>query len=291
MFSFHGGHSGQFCGHAKGRLEDVVKTAIERGFTHYGLSEHCPRDHVEHLYPDEQAEGVEGLARKFEAYMAEARRLQQEYGDRIDLLVGFETERLPLEGWAERMTGLRERFSADFIIGSVHDVDGTWVDFSPEMTAQAAEAAGGRDALHCKYFAALGELVETLKPEVVGHLDLVRKFDGDGPHFGPAAMKYAERTLSIVRDVGAVLDVNPGALRRGLSPVYPGPELLELACHMGVGVTLGDDGHGPHDVGAGLDECLKAIRAAGYKEVHYLAHADGTIQLQKCALEEARPAC
>lgn len=41
-FSYHGGHSGEFCAHATSTLEEVVDTAIERGFTHYGLSEHCP---------------------------------------------------------------------------------------------------------------------------------------------------------------------------------------------------------------------------------------------------------
>jgi hypothetical protein len=42
-FSYHGGHSGEFCAHAKSSLEEVVDTAIARGFIHYGLSEHCPR--------------------------------------------------------------------------------------------------------------------------------------------------------------------------------------------------------------------------------------------------------
>ena len=40
--SFHS-HSGQYCMHAKGNLEDIVLSAIAKGFTHYGLSEHMPR--------------------------------------------------------------------------------------------------------------------------------------------------------------------------------------------------------------------------------------------------------
>jgi histidinol phosphatase-like PHP family hydrolase len=41
-FSFHGGHSGSFCRHAKDDLVDVVERAIALGVTHYGLSEHAP---------------------------------------------------------------------------------------------------------------------------------------------------------------------------------------------------------------------------------------------------------
>ncbi|KAF9351235.1 histidinolphosphatase, partial [Mortierella sp. AD094] len=52
MFSFHS-HSGQFCMHAKGTLEQVVQSAIQRRFTTYGLSEHMPRYKAEQLYPEE----------------------------------------------------------------------------------------------------------------------------------------------------------------------------------------------------------------------------------------------
>ena len=53
-FSFHGGHSGEFCRHAKGRLEDVVEEAHQAGFTTYGLSEHAPRTRSGDLYPGEE---------------------------------------------------------------------------------------------------------------------------------------------------------------------------------------------------------------------------------------------
>ena len=51
-FSFHS-HSGQFCKHAFGSLEEIVVLAIRTGFTHYGLSEHMPRYRQEDLYPEE----------------------------------------------------------------------------------------------------------------------------------------------------------------------------------------------------------------------------------------------
>lgn len=51
-YSFHS-HSGQFCKHGYGLLEDVVKEAIRKGFHAYGLSEHMPRYAVSELYPEE----------------------------------------------------------------------------------------------------------------------------------------------------------------------------------------------------------------------------------------------
>lgn len=52
IFSHHS-HSGQFCKHASGTLEEVVIEAIRKGFNVYGLTEHVPRYRKEDLYPEE----------------------------------------------------------------------------------------------------------------------------------------------------------------------------------------------------------------------------------------------
>lgn len=49
----HHSHSGQFCRHASGTLEDVVLEAIRQGFEVYGLTEHVPRYRLDDLYPEE----------------------------------------------------------------------------------------------------------------------------------------------------------------------------------------------------------------------------------------------
>lgn len=50
-FSHHS-HSGQFCGHAKNTLEEVIQTAIAKGMKTFCLTEHMPRE-VEDFYPEE----------------------------------------------------------------------------------------------------------------------------------------------------------------------------------------------------------------------------------------------
>ena len=49
----HHSHSGQFCKHAAGTLEDVVREAMRQGFDVYGLTEHVPRYRLADLYPEE----------------------------------------------------------------------------------------------------------------------------------------------------------------------------------------------------------------------------------------------
>ena len=288
-FSYHGGHSGEFCRHAKDSLADVVERAIAAGFSHYGLSEHAPRFRTEDVFPDETDLGPDGLQAVFHKYAQEAVRLRDAYRDRISLLVGFETERLPPRDWAHRMHDIRASAPFDYIVGSVHDIDGMVIDVSPERTAAIAETLGGREAMQIRYFNALAELVATLKPEVVGHIDLIRKFDRPVADFVPSVMRAIEPVLEAARDAGSVIDVNCGAYRRGYGPVYPLPAILKRARAMGVRVTLGDDSHGVANVGVGLDASLAAIAGAGYASVSYLDRDGSSIVWREAPLEQVRP--
>jgi histidinol-phosphatase (PHP family) len=187
------------------------------------------------------------------------------------------------------MRDLRQRFQPHYIVGSVHDVDGLCIDFSPEATAKVADAVGGREAMQIRYFEAVADLVTKLRPEVVGHLDLIRKFDGQHPSFSPNVHKHISRALEAVAASGSMMEINVATHRRGLGPVYPLPEILREALKMGIDITLGDDSHGAHDVGVGLDAGLAAISSAGYREVCYLATQDGAVVRERAALSEIKP--
>jgi histidinol-phosphatase (PHP family) len=288
-FSYHGGHSGEFCGHAKGQLAAVVEAAIASGFTTYGLSEHCPRFQPQHLYPEESHLAPADLARTFERYVQSALELRARHADRLELLIGFETEALPVEGWAAKMLELRQSAPFDYIVGSVHSIGDTWIDMNAETSERVARENGGWEALRSQYFDQLASLVEALRPEVVGHVDLIRRFEAPDFRFSEASLRRAERVLEAALAAGSALDVNAAPARRGFGPVYPGPQILARACAMGVPVTLGDDSHGPDGVGVGLDACLQAIAAAGYTSVHYLSRRGGQLVLDSAPLSEVHP--
>jgi len=288
-FSYHGGHSGEFCGHAKGQLSAVVQAAIDAGFSTYGLSEHAPRFHVQHLYPEEAGLVPADLARTFERYVQTALELRERHADRLELLIGFETEALPVDTWAVKMRELRGSAPFDYIVGSVHSIGDLWVDLNAETSERAARENGGWEALRAQYFDQLASLIQALRPEVVGHVDLIRRFEAPDFRFSAAALRHAEHVFEAALQAGSALEVNAAPFRRGFGPVYPGPQLLARACELGVPVTLGDDSHGPDGVGVGLDACLRAIAAAGYTSVHYLTRREGRVMLAAAPLAEVRP--
>ena len=288
-FSFHGGHSGEFCRHAGSTLEEILETAARRGFTTYGVSEHGPKERERDLQDDEQGLTPEDTQAIFRRYTERALELRGRLEGRLEVLVGFETDMVPPDRWPAFMAEIRSWAAFDYIVGSVHHV-GEWpIDVSVELFEQACDAYGGRDALDRAYFDQVAELVTTLRPEVAGHLDLIRLCQGDQPAFAAGTWPHIERALEAVRAAGSLLDVNAATVRKRAGPVYPLPPILERAREMEIGVTLGDDSHGPDHVGLGLEESVRAIGAAGYREIHCLRRRDGAVVAEAVPIEDVRP--
>jgi histidinol-phosphatase (PHP family) len=263
--SIHGGHSGQFCTHGRDTLEQIVRAYIDAGFVWVGLTEHMPPASEKFLYPDELDAGltVAAMQARFGAYMAEARRLQRKYADRIGIFVGFETE--ACSGALEQAIALRRRCAPDYVVGSLHHVDDRAIDYSPEMFQIVVAAAGGIEALYTRYFDQQYALIERLRPEVVGHFDLIRLFDPDYPrHLAmPAVWARIRRNLELIRRLDLILDYNLAALKKGQAEPYVSRPILELARDLGIALVPGDDAHSVDTVGLHLARGIELLQQAG----------------------------
>jgi len=284
--SFHGGHSGQFCDHAKGSLKDVVSAAIKHGFSVYGLSEHCPRYDSRHLFKEEVDHGysVEKLIAVFEDYSHEAAQLQAQHADKIELLRGFETEFVS-EDYLDKMAALRRTGEFDFMVGSVHHVEGICIDAYPEWTIKAIEACGGLEALAIEYYRSVEKMVAFLKPEIVGHLDLIKKFgDVHGPLDTPAIRRQMEKTLATVKQHGALLDLNVYPFRLGKDAPYPAAWIIAMARKENIDFCFGDDSHSPDTVGVGIDEGRDYLLSCGVESITVLSMKSGNLTREQRSL-------
>ena len=200
--SVHGGHSGEFCNHAKDSLEAVVRAYIEQGYNWVGITEHMPPIEDRFCYPDEikAGENAQSLKRRFDQYATSCRHLKQQYRNQIEVLVAFEIETYTGSEKAIRQCMLEHEF--DYIVGSLHHVDNLEIDLSEEKYAQAVESQGSLEALYVRYFDLQHEMIESLKPGVIGHFDLVRYFDPDCRDTVrlESVRNRISRNLSLIRD-------------------------------------------------------------------------------------------
>lgn len=273
--SLHGGHSGQFCDHARDTLAEIVAAYYAAGFECVGLTEHMPPLSDAWLYPDEVELGrtAEWMQERFGRYVAEARRLEREYAGRMRILVGLESEWYP--GCGPWVAELRERFALDYVVGSVHHVGGDCFDFSQEAYARVALESGGLVPLYAAYFDAQYEMLQSLRPEVVGHFDLVRLHDPSYAHTLAVheIQRRIVRNLKWVQESGAILDVNARALLKGHSEPYVCGSIFSLAAALDVGCVYGDDAHGARDVGFAYGRIEDMLVRAGVTGIRC-----GTIQ-------------
>jgi len=278
--SLHGGHSGEFCEHATGTLREVIEAAVAVGFDVFGVSEHAPRSEERFVYDTEREKGydVERLEREFDDYAREVRKLAEEFSDRLTVLRGFEAEIVPEAGFQKEMLAHRKRHQFDYVVGSVHYVEEISIDGPAAEFERLVAMVGGIDEVAVRYYHNVARLVRELQPEVVGHLDLIRRNAPAGAVLdSPRIAGAVELALEEVLNCDAILDLNTAGWRKGLGNPYPEPWLVQRASAMGIGFCFGDDSHGGPDVGAGIDEARDYLLANGVDRIRRLSREGQSI--------------
>ena len=238
--------------------EDMVRAAIERGFTSLGFSDHGFAPH------DDAAMRAEVEAE----YRAEILRLKKAYAGQIEIALGYEHD-----------------FSAagadlspyDYVIESVHFFrkDGCFVpiDYSPECFDGAVHALyrGDYYAMAEDYFAEVCRSFLQSDAEVIGHIGLITKFNEGNCRFDMEDDRYlfpATEALRCAVDRGRIIEVNTGAMSRGYrSAPYPGMALLGVLRALGGRITITSDCHRAEWIDFGFDRALQMVRACGFGEV------------------------
>ncbi len=264
--SVHGGHSGEFCNHATGSLEEIVRAYIDQGFAWVGITEHMPPAGSEFLYPEERQAGLttELLRRRFGAYMQEGRRLQKVYRHKLMVFVAMEIE--TYQGAHDLVARLLDEFRLDYLVGSVHHVNDIPFDYSQDEYDRAARNAGGLDALYCRYFDEQYRMLQRFSPAVVAHFDLIRLYD---PDYKKRLEKKEiadriGRNLDFIKSGDLILDYNLRSLLKGADEPYVSASILERALRRGIAVVPGDDSHGIDSIGVNIDNAAALLQERGF---------------------------
>ena len=168
------------------------------------------------------------LQAMFDSYVAEARRLQEKYKDQICLLVGMETEYLRNSD-LKNVKKLRKQYSLDYIVGSVHHVDGTPSDFSCELYEKIENSLGGTEATFCRYFDQQYSVMTELKPEIIGHFDVIWLYRHNF-RATDVIVEKIERNIDFAISYGAIFEINTAGAseRKKLGHPYPQGWILEV---------------------------------------------------------------
>jgi histidinol-phosphatase (PHP family) len=264
-----------------------LDAAVAAGFHTFGVTEHAPRVEDRFLYDEERELGWDAtkLQDDFECYAADSRPLVEQFADRLVVLRGFEAEVVPADRYVQLMQKYRARHGFEFMVGSVHYVEEIQIDGTRENYDRGIETFGGIEGWAVRYYETVAEMVAALKPEVVGHLDLVRKLaPSEESVDSPKVREAAFAALDVIHEHEGILDLNTAGYRKNLGRPYVAPWLLARVKELGVGVCFGDDSHGPEDVGAGLDDARRYLLENGIDSVRVLTRDGGAVVRRDVAL-------
>jgi len=261
--------------------EQYIIQAIENSLSTIGFTEHAPLP-IGFIDPaGDSAMTQESLIE----YQEEIQRLQSKYKDDITLLISLEIDYI--EGSKEYYSRLLEEFPYDYCIGSVHFLENKnaiagaigqvtpyWgFDFSAEYFHHGVEGRNIQEIVK-EYYNKVEKLLEWDFVNVVGHLDLIKKYNKDNMYFSKSDQWYQrllEAVLQKVRKSEKVLDVNTAGIRKECRECYPASFILQKAHALDISISLGSDAHFPQEVANGFNQTRTTLHEIGYTEAIYFS--------------------
>ena len=235
--------------------EEMVQAAVEKQMDCIGFSGHALTS-----FDTEWCMSADGMR----DYVQEIRRLKEKYDGRIRIFCGAE--------WDYYSDGPRE--GLEYTIGSVHYIekDGRRVnvDESPALLKKLCREwyEGDIYTLIESYYRNVSDVLDRTGADIVGHFDLVTKFNEDGSLFDESHPRYrvawqqaADRLLGF----GKPFEINTGAISRGYRSVpYPSAEIMEYLAFHGARFILSSDSHHTSTLLYGFDRWERYAREHGF---------------------------
>lgn len=233
-----------------------------------GVEELCFTDHVDYGVkadwdsgaPMKWREGMPLANVDYPRYFARIRQLQEQWRGKITLRAGLElgVQRHTIPQYE----ALIKKYPLDFAILSIHQVE------NKEFWNQEFQKGSTQPEYNRRYYQELLEVVQNYKEySVLGHLDLIVRYDREGRYPFEMVRPVVEEILKqVIRD-GKGIEVNTSSYRYGLGDTTPGRAVLELYRELGGRIlTLGSDSHAPGQLGDHIPEARAMLRRLGYRE-------------------------
>ena len=254
-------HAHSIYSDGKNTLEEMVQAAIKCGMKEIGFTDHAPMTFYCDWSMDEK---------DVPNYKNEILALKEKYKDQIKIYLGIEQDYYSVDADPDY----------EFILGSVHYVykDGEYlpVDLSASAMNDFINKRYKGDAYaYCEdYFKLVGDIYEKTKCHIIGHFDLVTKFNERLPMIdinNPRYVKAYTEALNKLLKSPAIFEINTGAISRGYRTTpYPDRNMIDIIAASGKPFAICSDTHNTESVACNLETECENLDKKGYKYIKSL---------------------
>lgn len=220
-----------------------------------GMQHICFTEHVDLLYYNPAVEKGD-----IDGYFSYVRKLKQKYADRLYIGVGLEM------GYTYKNKEENARFlvqyGPDYVINSVHEVDGVDCYCAEYFTNKSPQQA------YAAYLEAVEESLDApYTYHAVGHLGYVcRNAPFDTSDFYAVMHTQIDRILEKTVAKQKILELNT-SVRTAKSPTLPQRDIfMRYAAAGGARICFSSDAHRPEEVGRQYEVARALAAAAGIAE-------------------------
>ena len=239
------------CGHAVGSPEEYIRFGLKAGLKEMGFSDHAPMVH-------EPMPGITMDLDELPLYHRMIEEVRAKYAGRIIIKTALESDFIP--GFEAKTKAIIDGYPYDYIIGSVHFINGWAVDDPATIEEWKTKDI---NQIYRDYYALLRQSAKSGFFNIIGHCDLPKKFG-----YRPTADLTDEikATAKVFKETGVAVEINTSGLRKPVKEMYPAPACLKIYHEAGVPLTFGSDAHDPKDVGRDFDKAVDLAKSVGYNE-------------------------
>ncbi len=250
-------------------IEEVIKDVIS-----LGLDEICFTDHVDYGIKNDwddkeeirYRQGIPGepenmpiLNVDYPLYYDAYQSLKKKYQGKIILKLGLE---FGMQAHTiDKYEKLFDKYPFDFIILSVHEVE------DKEFWTQDFQKGRSQKEYNERYYQELLYLVKNYHNySVLGHMDLITRYDNMGIYPFEKLKAIISEILTIVIKDGKGIEINTSSHRYGLKDLTPSRNILKLYKELGgTIITIGSDSHKKEHLGAYIEETKEELKKLGFE--------------------------
>ena len=229
--------------------------ASERGIAELGVSEHIYRftealTVYDHPFWREQARD------DLDDYCAFVR-------EETDLRLGLEADFIA--GREDRLANLLQDRYWDYVVGSVHLLEGYAVDMEGEWDAWRRGESPER--LWKRYFDMVGEAARSGLYDIIGHPALVKVWGSAAPVPDRDLRYVYEPAVEAFAEAGVAVELSTAGWRKPVGEQYPALPFLEMLVDAGCPLALSSDAHVPEQLGFEYERAVELLESLGVREI------------------------
>ncbi|MDD5091019.1 MAG: histidinol-phosphatase [Candidatus Wallbacteria bacterium] len=252
----------------KGTPAEILSAALSQSVRSLGFSSHAPVP-----YPNEWCLNKENVS----AYLNEVRSLAEQNRE-LSIYTGMEVDFIP---GVQGPGSIKDMHGLDYVIGAVHFI-GTEKGCTLTVDGCARELndciggfyEGSTEKMVRDYWNLIRRMVVESPPDIIAHLDLVKKNNAGNRFFSQDDKWYREEaleTLAVIAAGDCIVEINTGSMTRwNLSEFYPAPWMVRECLKRGIRLTLNSDSHTPEHVTGSFSKAAAILEELGCRELMVL---------------------